>query len=125
MKSLAALIIVFALSASAADYGEKTRFEKGRPLTFPDCELVFQGTRKVSSPVYTRGFVNYDFQARAGGKTADVSWSEGTGLIAPKLFTINGEKFVLELKGSKAFKGWLKDNELVLWKQADFEKLQR
>lgn len=125
MKTLTALFFVLALSAQAADYGVKTRFDKGSPLTFPDCELIFQGTRKVSSPVYARGFVNYDFRARSGGKTVDVSWSEGTGLIAPKAFTLNGEKFVLELKGSAAFKGWMKDNELVLWKQADFEKLKR
>lgn len=125
MKTLAAVFLAFAVSAQAADYGVKTRFDKGKPLKFPDCELVFNGTRKVSSPVYTRGFVNYDFKANAGGKTTDVSWSEGTGLIAPKYFTVNGGKFVLELKGSAAFKGWMKENELVLWKQADFEKIKR
>lgn len=124
MKTLAALLLVVAFSAPAADYGVKTRFDKGKPLAFPDCELLFLGTRKVESAVYPRGFVNYEFKASAGGKTSDISWSEGTGLIAPKYFTLHGEKFVLELKGSAAFKGWLKENELVLWKLADFEKIK-
>lgn len=125
MKTLAALFFLLAVTVQAADYGVKTRFTKGKALAFPDCELTFAGTRRVSSPVYPRGFLHYDFQVSAGGKTVEISWSEGTGLIAPRSFIIKGERFVLELKGSAAFKGWMKDNELVLWKQVDFEKIKR
>lgn len=126
MKSLAAvLLLALAFSAPAADYGVKTRFQKGKPLVFPDCELVFIGTRHVSSDVYPRGFLHYDFKARSGKKTADVSWSPGTGLIGPLFFKVNGETFVLELKGSASFKGWMKEDELVLWKKEEFEKIKR
>jgi hypothetical protein len=46
-------------------------------------------------------------------------------LIAPRFFKVNGKEFVLELKGSASFKGWMKEDELVLWKKADFEKIKR
>jgi hypothetical protein len=126
MKTLVAIILLaFAVSASAADYGMRTRFQKNKPLVFPDVELIFTGTRQVSSTVYPRGFLNYDFKAKTGGKTENISWSAGTGLIGPKFFKVNGKDFVLELKGSASFKGWMKEDELVLWKKADFEKIKR
>ncbi len=126
MKTLAALLVVgFALSAQAADYGVKTRFARGRALVFPDCELVFTGTRKVASSVYPRGFLYYDFKAASGGKTAEVSWSSGTGDIGPEFFEVNGKKFVIELSHSDAFKGWLKEDELVLWREGEFRKIKK
>lgn len=126
MKTLTAIfLLALTLSAGAADYGVKTRFQKGKPLAFPDCELVFTGTRQVSSDVYPRGFLHYDFQARSGGKTKNVSWSAGTGLIVPQFFKLNGKEYVLELKGSAGIKGGMKEDELVLWKKADYEKNKR
>ena len=125
MKTLTVLFLLLAVTVQAADYGVKTRFAKGKALTFPDCELVFAGTRKVSSPVYPRGFLFYDFKVASGGKSVDVSWSSGTGDIGPRTFDVNGKKFILELSKSDAFKGWLKDDELVLWREGDFRKIQK
>lgn len=124
MKTLLLFLTALAMAgtACAADYGTKVRFARGKALVFPDCELTFTGTRKVSSGTYPRGFVFYDFQAAAGGKTADVSWSSGTGDIGPRFFQVDGKKFVLELSASEAFKGWLKEDELVLWREGDFRK---
>lgn len=112
-------------TALAADYGTRVQFARGKALAFPDCELTFTGTRKVSSAVFPRGFVYYDFHAASGGKTAEVSWSSGTGDIGPQAFAVNGKKFVLELSRSEAFKGWLKEDELVLWREGDFRKIQK
>lgn len=126
MKSLATMLLLsLALTAGGAEYGVKTRFQKGKTLAFPDCELVFTGTRQVTSDAYPRGFLNYDFTAHSGGKLKDISWSAGTGLIAPRFFGIDGKEYVLELKGSAAFKGWMKEDELILWKKADYEKINR
>jgi hypothetical protein len=124
MKSLAVLLLL-ALSAPtlpAADYGVRTRFQKDEPLTFPDCELIFRGTRTVKSPLYPRGMLFYDFEVRAGDRTKKISWSEGTGDIGPEFFEMNGRRFVLELGFSAAFRGRLKEDELVLWREADFPK---
>lgn len=104
----------------AADYGKPVRYAKGKPLTFPDIEMVYRGTRRVKVPVYPRGFTYHDFTARSGGQSVEVAWSDGTGAIGPAFFTLGGRKFVLELKASVAKKGWLADNELVLWPEADF-----
>lgn len=124
MKKLLVVAAVFALlvSARAADYGKITKFEKGKAVAFPDCEVVFAGERKVSSAVYPRGFTYYDFKVTSGGKSKDVSWSAGTGEIAPITFEVSGKKFVLELKHSDAFKGWLKPDEMVLWKDRIVKK---
>jgi hypothetical protein len=124
MKTLAVLfLLAFALPVHAADYGVKTRFKMGEPLVFSDLELVFTGTRHESSPVYRNGFLLYDFTARSSKDRKSFSWSAGTGLIAPRFFTVHGREFVLELKRSRSLKGWMKEDELVLWKKADFEKL--
>lgn len=127
MKTLLVLLAMAWTCGSglAADYGVKTRFAKGKPLTFPDCELVFAGTRRVSSPAYSRGFLYYDFKATSGGKSKDVSWSSGTGDIGPEFFEVNGRKFVLELGATILAKGFMKDDELVLWPEAMFLKAKK
>jgi hypothetical protein len=126
MKTLAAvLILALVLSAEAADYGVKTRFQKGAALTFPECELVFTGTRHVTTPNFPRGFLFYDFEVRSGGRSKTVSWSGGTGDIGPVFLEVDGRKFVLELGASMTGKGRLKDNELVLWREGDFRKLRK
>lgn len=127
MKSLLVFlaVVLWAGTACAEEYGVRVRFAKDRVLTFPDCELTFLGTRKVSSKVFPRGVLFYDFKAASGGKSVDVSWSSGTGDIGPRTFDVNGKKFVLELSKSDAFKGWLKDDELVLWREWDFRKIRQ
>lgn len=113
------MFLVLSLAAAhAEDYGRKVKFAKGRTLVFPDCELTYAGERKVAHPAFKPGFTYYDFTVKSGGQTKTVSWSSGTGLIDAADFEIAGKKFFLELRGSQAFKGWLKDNELVLWKDA-------
>lgn len=126
MKSVLVLFsLLLAASGFAADYGKKEIFAKGKTLVFPDCELTFTGTRTVNSPNFPRGFVYYDFEAKSGGKARTVSWSSGTGDIGPEFFEVNGRKYVLELSSSAAFKGWMKGNELVLWREGDFRKVKR
>lgn len=114
-----------AATAFGADYGQRVSYKKGQTLAFPDAELTFLGSRRVASAVYPRGFLYYDFKAASHGATKDISWSGGTGEIGPLSFEVDGKKFVLELKHSDAFKGWLKDDELVFWTQAGFEALKK
>lgn len=92
---------------------------------FPDAELTFLGKRQVASAVYPRGFLYYDFKATSNGASKELSWTGGTGEIGPLYFAVGGRKFVLELKHSEAFKGWMKDDECVLWTQAGFEALKK
>ena len=84
--------------------------------------LALTSASYASAAVFPRGFLYSDFKATAGGRAKDVSWSSGTGDVGPVFFEVGGKKFVLELSRSEAFKGWLKDDELVLWREADFRR---
>jgi len=97
-------------------YGKKVEFRRNHAIRFPDFRLTFLRQRHVPSSVFPRGFVYYDFQAASGGETVEVSWSEGTGDIAPMRFKVSGAAFLLELKESEAA-GRLKDGELVVRRQ--------
>ncbi len=97
----------------AAAYGTKVPFQEGRPLKFPNFELVYAGKRKVVPPQYPRGWWAHDFQVRNGRTEQKVSWSAGTGDIGPTRFTIAGSAYDLELSRSDKL-GKLKDDELVV-----------
>lgn len=102
-----------ACAAGPAAYGAKVKFKKDAPLQFPDFTLTYTGERKVSGPVYPRGWMVYDFTVAAQGKTQKVSWTAGTGVIEATRFTVGGKAFDLELRGSRKH-GWIGENELVV-----------
>lgn len=109
-------------SADAPAYGEPTRFAKGREIVFPDFSIRYLGERQVAGPQFPRGFRYYDFEVKAGGETRTVSWTSGTGVIDSASFEIGGKPFELEMRGSVARKGWLRDDEFVLWPRAQFQQ---
>lgn len=104
-------------SSGSASYGAKVRFAKGAAISFPDFDLIYTGRRHEASKVYPHGFDYDDFKLTRGTKSATVSWSGGTGLIAPRSFEFGGQKFTLELRHANRFSGWLKDDELVIEKK--------
>jgi hypothetical protein len=115
---IGAAVLLCCSVAAAGDtqvvaYGKKVEFRRNHAILFPDFRLTFVRQRHVPSSVFSRGFVYYDFQATSGGETVEVSWSEGTGDIAPSPFKISGAAFLLELKVSETA-GRLKDDELVV-----------
>lgn len=129
MKKILILIVSLLLSAcgvnsgsdnSVEKYGEKVSYADGKELKFPDFSIKFTGKRETAtSPVK---MTTYDFIVTKGDKTQTVSWSSGTGDIAPTFFNFEGTDFVLELGMSDVMKGALGEGILVLWKKTDFEK---
>jgi hypothetical protein len=99
-------------SSGTAAYDAKVRFERGRALSFPDFELTYAGKRHVEPPQYPRGWWVYDFVVRSKTEQT-VSWSAGTGDIAPARFTVNGAEFQLELSHSDKL-GALREDEMVV-----------
>ncbi len=100
---------------STATYGAKVKYSQGATIHYPDFDLTYIGTRKEASKVYPRGFTYEDFRVERGSDTVTVSWSSGTGLIAPRQFEFGGQKYQLMLvHGGPA--GKLKDHELVVSK---------
>jgi hypothetical protein len=100
-------------SSKAAAYDTKVRFEQGRALRFPDFELTYLGKHHVEPPQYPRGWRVHDFIVRSKAGEQTVSWSAGTGDIAPRRFTVNGAEFQLELSHSDKL-GTLREDELVV-----------
>jgi hypothetical protein len=104
-----------AMKDSTAAYGAKVTYAKGTTIHFPDFDLTYLGTRKEPSKVYPRGFTYEDFRVSKGSRSTTVSWTSGTGLIAPRAFEFGGQKYQLMLAfGGPGVK--LKNNELIVAK---------
>ncbi len=96
-----------------AAYGAITKYEPDKVIEFPDFTLEFTGERRVSSPPYPRGFLYYDFKIKTASEEKVISWTAGTGEIAPTEFEIAGKTFLLERARADKL-GRLQDNELVI-----------
>jgi len=119
--ALCALLMSAACGADKkAGYGEIVRFAKGHDVVFPGFAMRYLGERQVSHPVFKPGFTYYDFEVRSPRSTQTVSWSSGTGVIDSASFKVDGRPFELELRGSILKKGWLREDEMVVWPQDQF-----
>jgi hypothetical protein len=98
---------------NAAAYGAKVKFSEGRTLHFPDFDLTYLGKHHVTPPQYPRGWWVHDFKVRVKSNEQTVSWSAGTGDIAPVRFPVNGAEFQLELSHSDKL-GALREDEMVV-----------
>jgi hypothetical protein len=98
--ALPTVFVAIAGEPDAAEYGTKVRFGKDRSVTFPHFTLTYVGDRRVKSRVYPRGFLFHDFRVTNGG-TQTISWSSGTGEIAPTEFKVGRRRFSLELSRSE------------------------
>jgi hypothetical protein len=98
-------------------YETKIKYEKGKEIVFPDFSLVYLGKRHRNDPAFKPGFTYYDFQISKDSVKQIVSWSSGTGDIAPKAFKVGGKDFYLELSTSIKL-GRLDDQEMAVWDRA-------
>ena len=116
------VLIVLALPAPGAELGEPARFAQGRAVAIGPLTIEYLGERHVSHPVFKPGFTFHDFKVSDGRESKTVSWSSGTGIVGPQEFTLSGTEYQLELRRSIAREGWLREDELVLWRAADYRK---
>jgi hypothetical protein len=101
-------------------YGKRIGFAPGKSIHYPDFTIRFVGTRREVPKMYPRGWLVYDFEVLSRhGESSQVSWSSGTGNIAPALFSVDGKEYFLELKATQlerdSKKQWLKDDEMIIW----------
>jgi hypothetical protein len=118
--TLAGLWLGIVRTAPAADYGVPVRYALNADVAFPDFTVRYAGKRHVESPVFKPGFTYYDFTVTGRGKPQTISWTSGTGLIDATDFEVDGKPYELELRGSVGSKRWLGDNEMVVWRRADY-----
>lgn len=101
-------------------YDEVANYSKGEQLKFPDFKLEFKGTRDEKKEFPNGNSLNfrfYDFTVSNDKTTKNISWSSGTGDIAPLQFEFEGKEYQLELSYSEKLKTKLKENELVIVKK--------
>lgn len=77
---------------------------------------MYIGEHRVSNDKFPNGFLYQDFKAKTINEEKTISWSSGTGDIAPTVFEIGGKNYELELRISDKL-GKLAENELVVWKK--------
>jgi hypothetical protein len=104
-------------------YGKVIKYSTGSIIEYPDFSIRFTGTKHVKPDVYPRGWLVYEFEVlpQNGVTWMRISWSSGTGCIAPTYFKVNRKEFVLELDSSVAEpdheKSNLEENEMIIWKK--------
>lgn len=125
LARLAALLLMGAsVSAHAtertdmnAQYDQPATYSETAPLQYPDFTLRFLG--KSEGGTLPNGMpmgAQYRFEASLpDGQKSAVTWSSGTGEIAPRPFIINGQKFTLERSISTTGER-LAENQLIIRK---------
>lgn len=121
---LLVFVIMFSLNCSSQsgmnDYDKVVKFSKGEQLKFPDFTIEYTGERTE-----TKQFPNgnsltmkfHEFNVTSASSQKKISWSSGTGEIAPVRFEIDGKNFELEMSNSEKLKTKLSENELVIVKK--------
>jgi len=109
-----------------ASFGVQTTFKQGQPLQFPDLQLVYLGQRQVKV-LGDRLALREDFEVNRNGEKVAFSYGHGfPGDIGPAKFTIGNQVFLLEMVATESVKdpkaGRLKKDELILWRQEDFDQ---
>lgn len=97
-------------------YGSITSFSVNTPLTYPHFTITFTGTKAVTpaaAPQLTFTYYNFTIVSD-DGRMRTLSWSSGTGVIAPKHFVVDTQLFALELKAAGENGQQLTDSELVI-----------
>ncbi|HAX49762.1 MAG TPA: hypothetical protein PK605_04575 [Ignavibacteria bacterium] len=102
------------------DYNTVVKFSKGEQLKFPDFTIEYTGERTETNQFPNGNSVTmkfHEFAVTSASSNKKVSWSSGTGDIAPAAFEIDGKNFELEMSNSEKLKTKLSENEFVIVKK--------
>lgn len=118
------LFSVFGINCSKAgdiaDYNSVIQYEKGKAIKFPDFTLEFTGER-TEKKEFDNGnsitFRFFDFKLSNDKESKTISWSAGTGDIAPSDFEFDGKKYQIEMSKSESLNKRLNKNEIVIVKK--------
>jgi hypothetical protein len=120
---------VAAAELGTGTYGRPVQFALNAEIKYPDFSVRFVGTRREVLKAYPRGFLYYDFEVLSShGTNRKVAWSSGTGELGPREFSVDGEKYFLEMKANSLEtdpkKSRLKEDEMIIWKRDVYLKKQ-
>jgi len=120
--SILLIFILFFFSCSKKtelpiEYSKPVKYSKNTPVQFPDFDITYIGERKESIPFHDGKeitIIYHDFKINNDKYYRTVTWTSGTGDIAPEDFEFNGMKFRLELRYFEKEKRKLENGELVV-----------
>ena len=107
-------------AGDTAEYDTVVQYEKGKQIKFTDFNLEFieERTEKKEFPNGTSiTFRFFDFKISNDKETKTISWSAGTGDIAPADFEFDGKKYQIEMSKSEKLNKRLNKNEIVIVKK--------
>ncbi|MEO6053253.1 MAG: hypothetical protein ABIP97_04505, partial [Chthoniobacterales bacterium] len=87
-----------------------------------DFTVRFLGTRTVESTTTAQSYKYWDFEIDSSGAKTKVSWNSGNGAIVPAYFEVQGQTYVMELRATIASKGFMKENQFVIWPKSAYRK---
>lgn len=107
------------VSSNEHQYGEIAKFSMIEETLYPDFAVRYVGRRREASERYPRGFTYYDFEVASEDERLTVSWTPGTGAIAPLPFSFGGEEFFLVLKVNELKREdyLLGEDEMIIWQK--------
>ncbi len=130
-QSLSSLFIIFfAMSLGACSkggsiqYGELTPFKEGEPIDLPGFTVTYMGDRIEdipTSPGNSFIFTYHDFEVISKNETEIISWSSGTGNLAPLPFTFDEKEYYLEMMSSLIL-GTMGHDQFVIWEKVEFDR---
>lgn len=107
-------------AGDTTDYNKVVEYEKGKVIKFPEFTLEYLDERSEKKD-FPNGnsitFKFFDFKLTSEKETKVISWSFGSGDIAPVDFEFEGKKYQIEMSNSEALKQRLKKNEIVIVKK--------
>ncbi|MBI2414773.1 hypothetical protein HYV31_02975 [candidate division WWE3 bacterium] len=71
--------------------------EQNKPVVFPDFTIEYLGEREVEIPKFVhKHFIYRDYKITFEGKEQNLSWTSGTGLLAPLKFDVLDKHFTFQ-----------------------------
>jgi hypothetical protein len=94
-------------------------------LNYPDFSLRFiekkPGQFYPGSTTHRLSDV-YVFNIKKGENVQTVNWSAGTGAIGPIEFTVDGQKYLLEMLKSELVNESVPDYKVLVWQEPEFQR---
>jgi hypothetical protein len=118
--SISFISIFCSAKSGDVNYDTVVEFSKGVQLKFPDFTLEYSGERTEKKEIPNGNsltFTFHEFKISNGSENKTISWSSGTGDIAPARFDIGGKSYELELRMSEKLNKKLDEDELVIVKK--------